>query len=278
MQTSLIKSHVSIIKETTFFTDTFYAYNSNLYSSLIWWNFCVLLKHMYKSSCKCIVLWGRNISDLVHTWRFNYTYEFSWKWINILCSSNSCFFCFAKQMISEVWTAYGAIWMLNVSKKVADLSNLSLFSPIGVWLHYFGILYMDTCYWCSAGKCMQSHQHHVKRGKHCIHFYFSFLFHKFAMVLLRRFVWVEGNAFYGVKIKHHGAGSQIKTDASRDAWLWEVTASVINVASCRCMQISVWKCVSHLQWKIIMVLLMISVLERIMWSQAAHRLFNVFPY
>lgn len=145
MQTSLIKSHVSIIQETTFFMDMFYIYNSNLYSSLIWRNFCVLHKHMYKSSCKCVVLWGGNIRDLVHTWRCNYPYKISWKWINSLCSSNSCFFCFAKQMISEVWTAYGAIWTLNVNKKVADPSNLSLFSPTGVWLYYFGILYMDTC-------------------------------------------------------------------------------------------------------------------------------------
>lgn len=172
MQISLIKSHVSIIQETTFFTDTFYTYNSNLYYSLIWRNFCVLPKHMYKSSWKFIVLWGRNIRDLVHTWRFNYTYEFSWKWINILCSSNSCFFCFAKQMISEVWTAYGAIWILNVSKKVADPSNLSLFSPTGVWFCYSGSLYMGACYQRSAGKCMRSYQHHVKCGNHCTHFNF----------------------------------------------------------------------------------------------------------
>lgn len=210
MQTSLIKSHVSIIQETTFFTDTFYIYNRNLYSSLIWQNFCVLPKHMYKSSCKCIVLWGGNIRDLVHTWRFNYTYEFSWKWINILCSSNSRFFCFAKQMISEVWTAYSAIWIQNVSKKVADLSNFSLFSPTGVWLHYFGIIYMDTCYQCSAGKCMQLYQQHVKYGDYCIHINFPSSFPQIFYIFVEVVLWVKRNAFYDVKIKHHGAGSQKK--------------------------------------------------------------------
>lgn len=75
-------------------------------------------------------------------------------------------------MISEVWTAYSAIWIQNVSKKVADLSNLSLFSSTGVWLHYFGISYMDTCYQCSAGKCMQLYQQHVKHGDYSIHINF----------------------------------------------------------------------------------------------------------
>jgi len=83
------------LHETMFFTAMLYTYNSNLYSSLIWQNFCVLPNHKYKS---CGVLWGRSIRDLVHNWRFNYPYEVSWIWTNTLCSKNLCFFHFARQM------------------------------------------------------------------------------------------------------------------------------------------------------------------------------------
>lgn len=143
-------SCVSIIQETMCFTAMLYTYNSNSYSSLIWQNFCVLPNHMYKSSRKCRVLWGRNIRDLVHNWRFNYPYEVSWIWINILCSSNSCFFHFAKQMISEFWPASGAIWMLNVNLKFLIFLKVLYFL-----LQVCGSVILGVSVWIRVSKDVQ---------------------------------------------------------------------------------------------------------------------------
>lgn len=112
--------------------------------------FCVLPNHTYKSSRKCRILWGRNIRDLVHNWRFNYPYEVSWIWINILCSSNSCFFHFAKQMISEFWPASCAIWMLNVNLKLLVFLNVLYFL-----LQVCGSIILGVSIWIRVSKDAQ---------------------------------------------------------------------------------------------------------------------------
>lgn len=177
-----------------------YTYNSNLYSSLTdRISVCFPTTCIYHQGNHQGVLWGRNIRDLVHNWRFNYPYEVSWIQINVLFSSKSCFFHFAKQMISEFWPTSGAIWMLNVNLKLLLFLNILYFL-----LQVCGSIILGVSIWIRVSKDAQqvnaySHTRTMSNVETTAYTFSSKLrFHRLFMFSLKWFVWVKIDAFYDV--------------------------------------------------------------------------------
>lgn len=200
IETSFINSHVFPLYKKQCSLQPFYIHTIAICISLSSDGFSVCfpttrINHQGNSR----VLWGRNIRDLVHNWRFNYPYEVSWIWINILCSSNSCFFHFAKQMISEFWPASCAIWMLNVNLKLLLFLNILYFL-----LQVCGSIILGVSIWIRVSKDAQqvntcSHTRTLWNVEATAYTFISHRhFRKFAMFLLRWFVLVKSNAVYDV--------------------------------------------------------------------------------